>query len=147
MLTLIAAVFVAFAGQDAPPAQTPTTPVRPGHSLDLVPLPAGDVSSADARIAAEAAHIFPQVYRHWRLRCEDPDFVRARIQFDVTLDRQGRIVDGPTVVNPRNDPYWRAAADGARYALISAAPFDVPEGFAGGRYRPTFNPARACTAG
>lgn len=146
MLTLIAAMFVALAGPDAPPGQTPSAPVRPDRSLDLVPLRARDGSSADARIAADAAHIFPQVYRHWRLRCDDPQFVRERIQFDVTLDRQGRIVSGPTLVNPRDDAAWQATAESARIALISAAPFAVPEGYAGGRYRPTFNVAHACAA-
>ena len=134
MLHLIAAaLIVALSGQDA-------APVRPQHSLDLVPLD----GQVDARVAAEAAHIFPQVYRHWRLRCDDPNFVRERIQFDVTLDAEGRIVSGPTVVRPRDDADWRATADTARVALISAAPFDVPEGYTGGRYRPTFNAARAC---
>ena len=133
MLSLAATLIVALSGQDAAPA-------RPQHSLDLVPLN----GQVDARVAAEAAHIFPQVYQHWRLRCADPAFVRERIQFDVTLDAEGRIISGPTVVRPRDDADWRATADTARVALISAAPFDVPEGYTGGRYRPTFNAARAC---
>lgn len=142
MLDLIALLIVALAGQDAAVAPAPTPTPRP--SLDLAPLAPRDSRAVDPRTAAEAAHIFPQVYPHWRLRCDDPYLVRERIQLDLTLDRQGRIVSGPTVVNPRDDTAWRAAADGARIALIAAAPFDVPEDYAGGRYRPTFDAARAC---
>ena len=39
---------------------------------------------------------------------------------------------------------YRAAADGALRALRQTAPFDVPQGFPGGAYRPTFNTERAC---
>ncbi|NJC40199.1 hypothetical protein GGQ87_000457 [Brevundimonas alba] len=135
MLNLIAALLVALAGQDAAPA-APT----PAPSLDLVPLG----RPVDPRVAAAAVGVFNQVYPHWHLRCDDPGFVRERIQFDVTLDSGGRIVAGPTVLKPRDDPAWRAAADSARFALISAAPFEVPDGFPGGRYRPTFLAERAC---
>lgn len=140
MLNLIAAMIVALAGQDAAP---PPAPARPAHSLDLVPLPA---PATERRLGEEAVGVFNQVFPHWRLRCDDPGFVRERIQFDVTLDSEGRIVAGPTVVRPRDDADWRATAETARMALISAAPFDVPEGFVGGRYRPTFRPDRACAA-
>ena len=121
MLNLIAVLMVVLTGQDAV-APTPTSP-------------------ADPRAAAAAVGIFNQVYPHWRLRCDDPGFVRERIQFDVTLDSEGRIVSGPTMVRPQDDADWRATAESARLALIAAAPFDVPDGFPGGRYRPTFLPA------
>ena len=39
---------------------------------------------------------------------------------------------------------YRSAADGALRALRQTAPFDVPQGFPGGAYRPTFNTERAC---
>lgn len=90
------------------------------------------------------AEVFRQVAVNWDLSCETPRFADHRIAFDVTLDSRGRITEGPTVVRPRNDPVWRAAADSARVALIRTSPFDVPEGFAGGRYRPIFDAARAC---
>ena len=37
-----------------------------------------------------------------------------------------------------------ARIDGALRALRQTAPFDVPQGFPGGVYRPTFNTERAC---
>ena len=67
-----------------------------------------------------------------------------RIQMDVTLDEQGRITSGPTLIGARSDPVYRAAADGAVRAIRQTAPFDVPTGFPGGRFRPTFITERAC---
>ena len=55
-----------------------------------------------------------------------------------------RITRGPTLVNPQSSSVYRAAADGALRALRQIAPFDVPDGFPGGAYRPTFNTERAC---
>jgi hypothetical protein len=63
---------------------------------------------------------------------------------DVTLDEQGRITAGPNLIGARSDPVWRAAADGAVRAIRQTAPFDVPAGFPGGRFRPTFVTERAC---
>ena len=63
---------------------------------------------------------------------------------DVTLDERGRITDGPTLVGARSDAVYRAAADGALRAIRQTAPFDVPQGFPGGPFRPTFVTERAC---
>jgi hypothetical protein len=63
---------------------------------------------------------------------------------DVTLSPDGRITSGPTLRNPQSNSVYRAAADGALRALRQTAPFDVPAGFPGGAYRPTFNTERAC---
>ncbi|MFN3932801.1 MAG: hypothetical protein ACK4JY_13775 [Brevundimonas sp.] len=139
MLGLIAALVVLLGGQDA--AAPDKGPIR-----ERSPAVAPRNPSDNQRLATEVAGIFHQVFPHWRLRCDDSDFVRQRIQFDVTVDREGRIVSGPTMVDPQDDAAWRATAESARRALIAAAPFDVPEGFAGGRYRPTFNAASACAA-
>lgn len=121
MLTLIATLLIA--GHDAP--RRP--PVDPYQS-------------------AVAISIFRQTAPHWILSCDTAEIRRQQVQFDITLDSRGRIVAGPTPVRPRNDPYWRAAADNARRALIDAAPFEAPAGFPGGSYRPTFLAERACAA-
>ena len=88
--------------------------------------------------------VFNQIHPNWMLSCETPGFVGHRIQFDVTLDPEGRIVDGPTLINAQSDAGWRAAAESARLALVRSAPFEVPPAFTGGRYRPTFKTDRAC---
>ncbi|WP_439472599.1 hypothetical protein [Brevundimonas sp.] len=106
----------------------------------------------DAAPVAEVTRgpVMPQFARevepHRSLACDQPEVRRHRVQFDVALDRTGRIVAGPTPVNSQDDPAWRAAAESARRALIMAAPFEVPPGYAGGRYRPTFMSDAACDA-
>lgn len=87
-----------------------------------------------------------EIAPHWSLPCDQPEVRRQRVQFEIALDRNGRIVEGPTPVNPQDDPAWCAAAESARRALIMAAPFEVPPGYAGGRYRPTFLSDAACAA-
>jgi hypothetical protein len=88
--------------------------------------------------------IFNQVYPNWILPCDIPGADQLRIQVDLTLSADGRITRGPTLVNPQSSSVYRAAADGALRALRQTAPFDVPDGFPGGAYRPTFNTERAC---
>ncbi|MBN8530165.1 MAG: S9 family peptidase, partial [Caulobacterales bacterium] len=90
--------------------------------------------------------IFNQVYSHWNvfIACNMPGGDQLRIQVDVSLSANGRITAGPTLVNPRSDPVYRAAAEEAVRALRATAPFDVPDGFQGGAFRPTFNTERAC---
>ena len=88
--------------------------------------------------------IFNQVYPHWILPCDIPGADQLRIQVDVTLSADGRITRGPTLVNAQSSSVYRAASEGALRALRQAAPFDVPNNFTGGQYRPTFNTERAC---
>ncbi len=87
---------------------------------------------------------FHQVYGAWTLDCDDPSFLGHRIQFDISLDGEGRIIEGPTLVRPRNDAGWRRAAESARRALLRSAPYQTPAGFQGGDYRPIFDTSRAC---
>lgn len=136
MSALIATLFLVGAFQQAQ-AQPPPPVQRPSPSRRLRGV--GPAGSGPQIVA-----MFNQVVPNWRVRCDDPNFVRQRVQFDLTLDAEGRIVSGPTPVNPQDDPHWQAAAAGAREALTATAPFDVPTGFRGGFYRPTFNAERAC---
>lgn len=92
----------------------------------------------------QLAAIFNQVYPNWTLPCDIPGANQLRIEMDVTLSPDGRITAGPTLRNPRSDAVYRAAADGALRAIRQTAPFEVPAGFPGGPFRPTFNTERAC---
>jgi hypothetical protein len=92
----------------------------------------------------QAAAAFGQVYRNWTVHCSLPGIREMRISFDVELDANGAIVGQPVLVRPRNTPAYQAAASSARRALLDSAPFDVPEGYQGGHYRPTFVPGRVC---
>ena len=147
-----------------PPRPTPTpprpAPRREEPSLDLDALagaprttpnrgraPAtGQQGSGSASQATgpQSTAFFNQVYANWILPCDIPGANELRIQIDVTLSGDGRITSGPTLVSPRSDAVYRAAADGAIRALRQTAPFDVPSGFEGGAFRPIFNTERAC---
>jgi outer membrane biosynthesis protein TonB len=152
-----------------PPRTTPTpprpTPPRPAPrreepTLDLDALagaprttpnrgraPATGQSgsgSASQATGPQSTAFFNQIYPNWILPCDIPGANELRIQIDVTLSSDGRIISGPTLVSPRSDAVYRAAADGAIRALRQTAPFNVPSGFEGGAFRPTFNTERAC---
>ena len=147
-----------------PPRPTPPTPARPAPkrnepSLDLDALagptrpnnnrgrPAtGQQGSGTASQATgpQVTAIFNQVYPNWVLPCDIPGADQLRIQVELTLSADGRITRGPSLINPQSSSVYRAAADGALRALRQTAPFDVPQGFPGGAYRPTFNTERAC---
>lgn len=134
-------------------------PQRPEPSLDLNALagprrPTPNVGrpatgqqgagTASQATGPQITAIFNQVYPNWILPCDIPGADQLRIQVELTLSSDGRITRGPSLINPQSSNVYRAAADGALRALRQTAPFDVPQGFPGGVYRPTFNTERAC---
>lgn len=150
----------------APPTKSQPTPPRPApprreESLDLdalagPPRPTGTTGrpaagqqgagQASQATGPQIAAMFNKVYETWNvfIVCDMEGARDMRIQVDVTLSADGRITRGPTLVNARSGPVYRAAADEAIRALRAAAPFDAPRGFTGGDFRPTFNIQRAC---
>ena len=144
--------------QPTPPRPAPAQPREDTLDLDKLAGPPRPATRPGARPATgqqgqgsapqatgpQLTAIFNQVYPNWVLPCDIPGARDLRIQMDVTIDRNGRITSGPTLIGARGDPVWRAAADGAIRALRQSAPFDVPEGFPGVSARPTFNTERAC---
>jgi len=141
-----------------PQPPRPTPPREPTLDLDALagpprpgprPGPRAPTGQTGAGAAPRATGpqitaIFNQVYPNWILPCDIPGADALRIQMDVTLDAQGRITAGPNLIGARSDPVWRAAADSAVRAIRQTAPFDVPAGFPGGPFRPTFVTERAC---
>ncbi|SDQ76218.1 hypothetical protein [Brevundimonas sp. 374] len=143
----------------ATPAPARPAPQRTEPSLDLDALagptrptnnrgrPATGQQGAGAASQAtgpQITAIFNQVYPNWILPCDIPGADQLRIQVELTLSADGRITRGPSLINAQSSNIYRAAADGALRALRQTAPFDVPQGFPGGVYRPTFNTERAC---
>ncbi|AQR60979.1 hypothetical protein BZG35_04380 [Brevundimonas sp. LM2] len=146
----------------ARPTPTPARPAatRPTPSLDLDSLagprrpaatqgtraPTGQQGAGRAPQATgpQLTAVFNQVYPNWTLPCDIPGANALRIEMDVTLSADGRITAGPTLRNARSDSVYRAAADGALRAIRQTAPFDVPQGFPGGAFRPVFVTERAC---
>ena len=143
----------------SPPAPARPAPQRTEPSLDLDALagptrltnnrgrPATGQQGAGTASQAtgpQITAIFNQVYPNWILPCDIPGADQLRIQVELTLSADGRITRGPSLINAQSSNVYRAAADGALRALRQTAPFDVPQGFPGGVYRPTFNTERAC---
>lgn len=116
------------------PGRTPAPPRTGQRGAGAAPQATGPVSTA----------FFNKIYDNWTVPCQTPGAENVRVSMDVTLSPSGRITSGPRLISPRPDPVWRAVADGAMQALIRSAPFDVPAGFEGGNYRPTFTTQRFC---
>lgn len=117
---------------------------RPGQGLRPATGQQGAGAAAQAAGRVNAA-IIAGVNRNWNLTfCSLPGGDELAIRVEVRIDASGRISDGPTLLNPSSDPSYRAAADSALRALRVSAPFDVPDGFTGAVFRPTFNTERAC---
>lgn len=145
-----------------PPPRTPPRPQRPpapGLNLDEIAgprrpnppapgrrTPPGPVGPAQQTSGPVVSAMFEQVYPNWNVFviCDMEGGDNLRIQFDVTLSPDGRIVEGPTLVGSRGTGVQRTATEEALRALRATAPFEVPRGFTGGRYRPTFLTERAC---
>lgn len=122
---------------------------RPNRSPNRGPTPPSGERSAGAQGQTSGpviSSMFEQVYPNWNVFvvCDMQGGDDLRIQFDVTLSADGRITDGPTLVGGRGNQVYQAATNEALRALRATAPFEVPRGFTGGRYRPTFLTARAC---
>lgn len=147
-----------------PPAKKRETPRPPREeSLDLGALAAdrpnrspnrGTTPPSGQRATGTAGQtsgpvissMFEQVYPNWNVFvvCDMEGGDDLRIQFDVTLSADGRITDGPDLVGARGNSVYQAATAEALRALRATAPFDVPRGFTGGRYRATFLTSRMC---
>lgn len=142
--------FNALAGPDRSgtyPSPTPRpTPPRPTPAQTRSQGGSGRAAEGHGTPAngPQLAAIFNQVHLNWMPPCEIPGADQLRIEMDVTLSTDGRIISGPTLREPRSDTAYRAAADSALRATRESAPFDVPQGFPGGDFRPTFNLESAC---
>lgn len=119
-------------------------PTRPTNNRGRPATGQQGAGTASQATGPQITAIFNQVYPNWILPCDIPGADQLRIQVELTLSPDGRITRGPSLINAQSSNVYRAAADGALRALRQTAPFDVPQGFPGGIYRPTFNTERAC---
>lgn len=149
-----------------PAAPAPARPVPPSRSpgrtapsLDLDalagpprPRPNPGRAATGQQGAGQAAQatgpqiqaILRQVIPNWQLPCDSPGARELRIRVNLTLSADGSITSGPRLLDQRSDPIFRATADGALRAIRQTAPFDVPQGFQGAEFNPTFNVEQAC---
>ena len=119
-------------------------PTRPTNNRGRPATGQQGAGTASQATGPQITAIFNQVYPNWILPCDIPGADQLRIQVELTLSADGRITRGPSLINAQSSNVYRAAADGALRALRQTAPVDVPQGFPGGVYRPTFNTERAC---
>ncbi|MDO1559576.1 hypothetical protein Q0812_09070 [Brevundimonas sp. 2R-24] len=106
-------------------------PSRPGPRRPQRP-PVGDQGQGRAPVATgpQLADLAGQVPPNWLLNCDLAGIEDLTIRVRVGLADNGRITSGPTVLNRRSDPVWRAAAESAERAIRATAPFTVPDDFA-----------------
>ena len=102
---------------------------RPGQSPDRPRRPAGESGSGDAPAATgqQTAALGRQVIPHWNINCAVAGDLSIRMR--LTISSNGRITDGPTLIQPQSGSVWRAAAEAAMRAARAAAPYEVPDGY------------------
>lgn len=93
---------------------------------------------------SEIQAILRQVIPNWTINCDTPEARALRIRVSLKLSADGRITDGPSLISPQSSAVYRATADNALRAIRQTAPFDVPAGFEGAVFNPTFNVETAC---
>ncbi|MBB5744443.1 hypothetical protein [Brevundimonas variabilis] len=135
------------AKSDAPPLDLDALagPSRP--STNRGPRPATGQQGAGRAPQAtgpEIQAILRQVIPNWTVNCDIPGARELRVRVSLTLSADGRITDGPTLISPQSSPVYRATADNALRAIRQTAPFNVPAGFEGAVFNPTFNVETAC---
>ncbi|MFN3669860.1 MAG: hypothetical protein ACK4VY_11160 [Brevundimonas sp.] len=106
-----------------PPRPAP----RPGTRPQTGQQGQGAAPRAVGRASLQA--LAGQVTPHWNVNCDQPGSDDLTIGVRVTLNERGGIVGAPRLTQTRNDPVWRAAADGVLRAIRAAAPFDMPSGY------------------
>lgn len=135
----------------SPPRETRSE--RPGLDLDALArprqsdqAPAGDSGSGRAARATgpQINALGQQVTEHWILNCDVPGVDQLSIGVRVTISSRGRITEGPSLTERRDDPVWRSAADAMLRAIRAAEPFDVPEGFSTQEIPFRFRADQAC---
>lgn len=119
------------------------TPPRPGpQGRPATESGAGDAPAATGQ---QVAFLAGQVGPHWLLTfCEMAGGDDLTISMRMTVSSEGRITEGPTLVQPSSSSVYRAASESALRAVRAAAPFDVPNGFRTSRVRFDFPTGPAC---
>jgi outer membrane biosynthesis protein TonB len=113
----------------------------PAKAASNVPAPA--VASAATGPAINA--LSAKLTRLWNPNCgvEGANAIVVKVRF--TLSSQGRVVEGPSLVERRGDPVWTAAADRALAAVRKGEPYtELPPELLNQRITVNFNGDRAC---
>ena len=89
------------------------------------------IGAGDAMTASEIDLLRAQMYRCWRAPLDAPDPAKLKVTVRARLNPDGTLAAPPEVLNAgqisrSGDPFWRAAADNARRAVIKCQPYRLP---------------------
>ncbi|PHS29454.1 MAG: hypothetical protein COA85_00955 [Robiginitomaculum sp.] len=87
--------------------------------------------SGDAMTANEIDLLRAQMYRCWRAPLDAPYPEKLKVTVRARLNRDGTLSSNPEVLNigqirRSGDPFWQAAADNARRAVLKCQPYSLP---------------------
>lgn len=101
-------------------------------------------NDAGQKVALDA--LTRQISKLWILSCDVEGWDKIKPDIKFTLSPNGRIIDGPTWVNQRNDPTWDSGAARAMAAVNKGQPYsDLPDGLYNVPITITFDAHKACS--
>jgi outer membrane biosynthesis protein TonB len=100
----------------------------------------------DAGTTQTYAELAARLMKLWSPNCDVPGGDKVQVQIKFTISPNGRVIDGPTWINPRNDPVWEAGAARAMQAVKKGEPYEGLPAEIYGKPLPPFNfdASKAC---
>lgn len=77
----------------------------------------------DTGTNATYAELAARLMKLWSPNCDVPGGDKVVVQIKFTISPNGRVIEGPTWINPRNDPVWEAGAARAMQAVKRGEPY------------------------
>ncbi len=89
------------------------------------------IGAGDEMTANEIDFLRAQMYRCWRAPLDAPYPEKLKVTVRARLNPDGTLSNAPEVlnlgqINRSADPFWRAAADNARRAVLKCQPYKLP---------------------
>lgn len=89
------------------------------------------IGSGDAMTASEIDLLRAQMYECWRAPLDAPYPEKLKVKIRARLNPDGTLSNNPEVLNlgqikRSGDPFWQAAADSARRAVLKCQPYTLP---------------------
>lgn len=131
----------------ATPSQAPTRRAPSASTQKTTGASAFGSGPADAGLQNDVNALTQRLVPLWTINCDIPGSRDVSVQVRFRISPNGRIVDGPTWVNKRNDPVWQAGANLALAAVNRGQPntyLGLPDGLYTHTLLITFNARNAC---
>lgn len=112
-------------------AKSEPQPQKAAKKDDIYASARAAIGEGDAMTASEIDLLRAQMYRCWRAPLDAPDPSKLKVTVRARLNPDGTLAETPQVLNAgqisrSGDPFWRAAADNARRAVIKCQPYQLP---------------------